>query len=413
MDFIIDDMIAIGQRIASAQNRKRTAALEYARDIHEYNALVVQHSLAHSELASLLGVNRNKLHELVDEAIDKGIIEKPQKDKTKYYYTLKHAHAMMDWLKMPRWEDEYKQAVVLAVANLKGGTGKSSSAIHLAAALALDYTIRPRTVVVDFDPQGSMSSIGTTVTDNDTNTITAVDIALQDYEDGVAQQLFNEGATDLDVISYSLIETHISNLHIVPALTHDQRFDDIYYRLPEEKRPEFLAQLKDKLVAKLKEHYDLVIIDTGPHNNPSAWAAIEAADAVLTPVSPRTLDWDATGLFLRTIPYYVKNFCPSAGKNVKWFKVGAVNTDKTHNRDKAMLLSIMQQAGTFALSNTILRTPAFEEANKKYVTVFDLKKKDSETTPKQIDHAVDSVKGFADEIKMSLAATFGVTDYDA
>lgn len=413
MDLVIDEMIAIGRRIASAQNRKRTAALEYARDIHEYNALVVQHSLAHSELASLLGVNRNKLHELVDEAIEKGIIEKPQKDKTKYYYTLKHAHSMMDWMGMPRWKDEYSQAIVLAIANLKGGTGKSSTAIHIAAAMALDYTIRPRTIVVDFDPQGSMSSVGTTVTDDDSNTITSVDIALQDFEDGVYKQLAGEGLSDIDILSYSIIETHISNLHIVPALTHDQRFDDVYYSLPEENRAEFLAQLKEKLVDKLREHYDLIIIDTGPHNNPSAWAAIEAADAVLTPVSPRTLDWDATGLFLRTIPHYVKTFCPSSGDNIKWFKVGAVNMDRTHNRDKGMLLSIMQQAGTFALSNAIHRTPAFEEANKKYVTVFDLKKKDAETTAKQIDLAVDSVKGFSDEIKMSLAATFGVTNYES
>ncbi len=74
--------------------------------------------------------------------------------------------------------------------------------------------------------------------------------------------------------------------------------------------------------------------------------------------------------------------------------------------------AIMQQSGLNGITNHIVRSPAFELANSRYVSVFDLKKKDSSINPKHIDAAVNSVNSFAHEVKMSLATVFGGKRYD-
>lgn len=401
-------MTAIGDRGCHAQSRMRSLALEHARDKHELNGLVTRHSLAHSELASLVGVNRSKLHEIINEMLELGLIDEVHRDSNKYNYTLTHVHQVMDFLGKPSWRDAYSRTIVMAVANMKGGTGKTNTAIHLAVALGLDLELRPRILVVDFDPQGSLSSYGMTANDDETNTITAIDIALQDYEDNAYQSLKKGGYSEEDIINMALIESHIPNIHIMPALSMDQRFDACYYSLPESERPKLLRAFKEKVIDKLSGYYDIILIDTPPHINPINWSALEAANAVLTPVTPRTVDWDATCLFLRVMPECVAAYAPSQGENLEWFKVVAVNTDTQHNRDKSMLMRMKQQAGASAITNFIQRTPAFEEASKKYITVFDLLKSDSQTTSKQIDLAKDSVLAAAHEIKLDLITTFGV-----
>lgn len=407
MASVIDQIISLGNRVDNAQMRKRSMALEHAREQHELNGLITRHSLAHSELAALLGVHRTKLHEIVTEMQAIGALGEIHRDSNKYNYTLHHIHQIMKYLDKPSWADEFERTIVMAVANLKGGTGKSSTTIHIATSLALDLNLRPRVLVIDFDPQGSLSSYGLTSEDDESNTITAVDIAMQDYENDVYQTLFKGGMSEDEIINMSLIQSHIPNLHIMPSLHFDQRLDELYYSLPEEKRPGLLGALKTKVIDKVRDDYDIILIDTGPHNNPMSWSALEAANALLTPVTPRTVDWDATGLFFRIIPEYVKERCPSKGENIEWFKVLAVNADRQHNRDRAMLLAMKQEAGASSIRNFILRTPAFEEASKKYVTVFDLFKKDAETTGKQIDLATESVQSAADEIKIDLVTTFG------
>jgi len=407
MSAITEKMDKLGERVGHSELRKRTAALEHARDAHELNELITRHSIAHSELASTLGLHRSKLHQIVNEAIEKGAMDEVQRDVNKYNYTLRHVHQLFDYLDQPRWLNDFKECVVMAISNLKGGTGKSSTTIHLAVALALDLMMRPRVLVVDLDPQGSLSSYGLTAEDDETNIVTAIDISLGNFENEMYQALVNEGFTHDDVINAALIETHIPNLHIMPALTHDERFVAAYYGAEESQRPNVLKSFRDEVIEKVKDDYDIILIDTGPRNDPLSWAAFEAANAVLTPVSPRTLDWNATGLFLRSLSPTIEEVCPSKGENLKWFKVAPVNVEITYDRDKAMVNAIMQESGLNAITNHIVRSPAFELANSKYVSVFDLKKKDSNINPKHIDSAVNSVKSFAHEVKMSLATVFG------
>ena len=105
------------------------------------------------------GLTRRKL----DEAIAKMEAEGHQFTKNNanhYSITLSEAHQLMDAAGVDMFYQRKKNAGnkpwIVNVQNQKGGTGKSMSAVHLAACLALNLDKRYRICLIDLDPQGSL-----------------------------------------------------------------------------------------------------------------------------------------------------------------------------------------------------------------------------------------------------------------
>ena len=147
---------------------------------------------------------------------------------------------------------------IVAIANEKGGTGKTTLAVNLGAALA----IRGRkTLLIDMDPQGNASYILAKITDEDPamySVLTEKDIAL----DAIIQPTATE---HLDIAP--------SNLHLAGAEIQ------LATLLGRENA------LKRKLAADVINRYDFVLIDTSPSLGLLTINALNAANYALIPVS--------------------------------------------------------------------------------------------------------------------------------
>jgi chromosome partitioning protein len=170
--------------------------------------------------------------------------------------------------------DKHGPARIIAMANQKGGVGKTTTTINLGAALA-EYG--RRVLLVDFDPQGALS-VGLGVRANN------LDLSIYNL-------LMQDDVTIQDI----LVKTNVDGLHLLPA-NIDLSAAEIQL-VNEVAREMALARL---LRPVLKE-YDFILIDCQPSLGLLALNALTCAHGVLIPLECEFFSLRGVALLLDTI----------------------------------------------------------------------------------------------------------------
>lgn len=163
---------------------------------------------------------------------------------------------------------------VIAIANQKGGVGKTTTAINLAASLAV---LEKKVLIIDADPQANTTSGLNFSPDNDQQrTLYEVMIGSINIED-------------------ALIQTEIDNLHMIPS--HINLVGVEMEMLDIKERESVLKKQLDSI----KDNYDYIFIDCSPSLGLVTVNTLTAADSVMIPVQPEFFALEGLGKLLQTI----------------------------------------------------------------------------------------------------------------
>lgn len=163
---------------------------------------------------------------------------------------------------------------VIAIANQKGGVGKTTTAINLAASLAV---LEKKVLIIDADPQANTTSGLNFSPDNDEKR-TLYELMIGSIEVGDA-----------------LIQTELENLHMIPS--HINLVGAEIELLEAENRESVLK----KALSPILDNYDYIIIDCSPSLGLITINSLTAADSVMIPVQPEFFALEGLGKLLQTI----------------------------------------------------------------------------------------------------------------
>ena len=234
---------------------------------------------------------------------------------------------------------------VLAIANQKGGVGKTTTAVNLATAMA---AVHKRVLIADLDPQGNAS--------------TSLGINQKHRTIGTYNLLMGDA-----VLSEAIVPTSVPNLSIIPSSV-DLAGAELELIEVENRQ----ARLKHALAGRGAD-WDFILIDCPPSLGLLTLNALVAADAVMVPLQAEFLALEGISHLVRTIERVKKSFNPS----LEIQGIVLTMVDKRNNLSEMVENDVREFFGGKVYATTIPRNVRISEApsHGKPVLLYDFQSK--------------------------------------
>ena len=264
-----------------------------------------------------------------------------------------------------------KRARVFAIANQKGGVGKTTTAINLGTALA---ACDLKVLVVDLDPQGNAS--------------TGFGLTRGDRKRNIYKPLIERGE-----VKGCVVPTHVPGLSLVPSAV-DLSGAEVELAQAEERETRLRSAL-----APLLGDYDYILVDCPPALGFLTLNAFTAADSVLVPLQAEFYALEGLSHLMRTIERVRRAFNP----NLEIQGVVLTMYDKRNNLCDMVANDVREYLGDVVYDTVIPRNVRISEApsHGKPVLLYDMKSTGAQAYIKLAGEMLRRLRGQADAPAMA------------
>ncbi len=278
---------------------------------------------------------------------------------------------------------------VLSFLNFKGGSGKTTSAVHTAQRLALKGY---RVLAVDVDPQASLTTLFGFRPEYDFLQSGTLYDALR-YEDPVP-------------LSQVIQTTFFSGIDLAPGGLLLQEFEHETPRaLIDNVQPPFFARMAAAL-QEVEANYDVVIFDCPPQLGYLTMSALCASTGVLITVVPNMLDIASMSQFL-LMSADLLDVVSGAGASMEFdFLRFLINRHEPNDGPQQQVVAFLRQLfGEEVMVAPVLKSTAISDAGLTHQTIYEVDR--SQFHRNTYDRAVDSLNLVNDEIEQLLQKAWG------
>ncbi|MEM7317882.1 MAG: plasmid partitioning protein RepA [Pseudomonadota bacterium] len=281
---------------------------------------------------------------------------------------------------------------VITVINFKGGSGKTTTAAHLAQKMALDgYKV----LAVDLDPQASLS-------------------ALHGF-----QPEFDllDGGTLYDAIRYDnpvpikevIQPSYFTNLDVIPGNLDLMEFEHETPRaLAQRDGNLFFTRVGDALTG-IEGEYDVVVMDCPPQLGFVTMSALSAATAVLVTVHPQMLDVMSMCQFLLMTSNLLGVVSEAGGDmTYDWMRYVVTRYEPGDGPQNQMVSFMRSMFGEYVLNHTVLKSTAISDAGLTKQTLYEVEK--AQFTRSTYERAMESLNAVNSEIEGLVQQAWGRGD---
>ncbi len=271
---------------------------------------------------------------------------------------------------------------VISVVNFKGGSGKTTTAAHLAQHLALRGH---RVLAIDLDPQASLTALH------------GIQPELDEVPSLYETLRYDE---ERQSITEVIRKTNIPNLDIIPASLDLQEYE---YDTPialTSKDPQagraFFTRISEAL-KEVDDRYDVVVIDCPPQLGYLTLTALTASSSVLITVHPQMLDVMSMSQFLLMLGGIMKTIRDAGAQmNLKWFRYLVTRFEPTDSPQKQMVGFMQAMFPGQMLQSHMVKSTAISDAGITKQTLYEVER--SQFVRGTYDRAMDSLNAVNDEI---------------